>query len=311
MLDYLRKLICNAFNCGKRAWKDEPLLKFFERYGTQDYDTMYPSFRKEIAEESLMDGNYQTAVNNLREYIREVISNLSSEDRDITALRFYDISDESKFKNILNGICKRTISIGKVDFNDALDPLLNLFGHLSRQQAKDGINKKWYSLLKEAFGNLRIACLCEANANAKGTQSVHNPLMWAHYANKYSGIAVEYSIASSDVRKMSGKNAICLFAPVIYKNRALGIDKITLKDSILLKSKPWSYENEYRIVYFNEEASEDYVPLKCKITAIYMGPKIMIGKAKTIQEKLKGTGILVHRMIFDVENVMTLKTIPL
>lgn len=38
----------------------------------------------------------------------------------------------------------------------------------------------------------RVACLCQATA--KGLNSVQNQLMWAHYANSHTGIAIKYRI---------------------------------------------------------------------------------------------------------------------
>ena len=90
------------------------------------------------------------------------------------------------------------------------------------------------------------------------TEDPRNNLMWAHYADSYKGICVEYDIrrASEEVKKM-------LF-PVVYRKKPehfISVDEILsgkergdkdyLRDSKgIFSEKPfcWKYEKEWRII---------------------------------------------------------------
>ena len=75
-----------------------------------------------------------------------------------------------------------------------------------------------------------------------------NPTMWAHYADNYKGICIEY-----DSLKLLNNTAGKL-GPIIYREEALDIDAtdyISFLKSIrkvsFSKKNSWSYENEWRV----------------------------------------------------------------
>ncbi|WP_353423351.1 DUF2971 domain-containing protein [Christensenella massiliensis] len=98
--------------------------------------------------------------------------------------------------------------------------------------------------------------------------SFDNALMWAHYANKHKGFCVEYDLERA---KIDDDLLINLF-PVIYtKKRAMvpdslfnysdmenikvSTDNITTVDlilSLLQKSDIWQYEDEWRLILYDE-----------------------------------------------------------
>ena len=117
------------------------------------------------------------------------------------------------------------------------------------------------------------------------TEDPRNNLMWAHYADSYKGICVEYDIrrASEEVKKM-----LC---PVVYRKKPehfISVDEILsgkergdkdyLRDSKgIFSEKPlcWKYEKEWRICNMNydERISEKNIGFPY-ITKIFLGPRI-------------------------------------
>lgn len=141
-----------------------------------------------------------------------------------------------------------------------------------------------------------------------------NLLMWAHYADSYSGMCVEY-----DFSKLSDNILYHLF-PIYYSEKKLlnislertikelndlkisnvehvfPVDSKYLTDimsAFLIKSKEWEYEKEWRIIatyphihnYFGDieenenaknlyEIKNQYISVKSCIKSVYLGPKM-------------------------------------
>lgn len=120
-------------------------------------------------------------------------------------------------------------------------------------------------ILKEALQFMRVRCFHgEGEADVK-----QNMLMWSHYANSHKGICIEYEHTPST---NTVKN--CGLHKVEYKDE---IDIESVHDYFKIKSTQWSYENEYRLCYYNDENTGGTVVKKCykelglKIKAIYAG----------------------------------------
>ncbi len=88
------------------------------------------------------------------------------------------------------------------------------------------------------------------------TTSVNNPLLWAHYAGGYTGVAFKYFI---DEKKHN-----CKILPVIYDDQPILMMNDCLKmlngelrpfdlGILRYKMKEWSYEREYRIFPNNND----------------------------------------------------------
>lgn len=99
------------------------------------------------------------------------------------------------------------------------------------------------ALRKDYFGKRGVLCF---------TASWQSPVMWAHYAEKHSGICLGF-----DVPEFRGSER--LLSPVIYAPERLaffldaekdlyGIDREFVLAMLLTKSREWAYEQEYRTV---------------------------------------------------------------
>lgn len=118
------------------------------------------------------------------------------------------------------------------------------------------------------------------------TESPQNSLMWAHYADSYKGICVEYDIKRlpDEIKQM--------FFPVVYsksrrnfaavdilmeeiEKKSRPADMRDCKGIFLQKSSCWKYENEWRICLMNSERKEKIDKFHFPyVSAIYLGPRI-------------------------------------
>lgn len=129
------------------------------------------------------------------------------------------------------------------------------------------------------------------------TEDPKNNLMWAHYADSYKGICVEYDIkrASKEVKKV-------LF-PVTYRKKPehfIDIDVfISGKESGSkdyssdskgpFAEKPfcWRYEKEWRICYMNKEECSGKNIVFPYMSKVFLGPRIEQENKKKVLAAVK------------------------
>lgn len=115
--------------------------------------------------------------------------------------------------------------------------------------------------LRKRIDSQRFTCFVD---------SIDNPLMWAHYACGFSGVALEYEIDETkyDLRKID-----CVGVPHVSKAQAEEVisGKLRPQDIGILKQKEscWGYEGEWRL-YGN---SKDEYLSNIKPKAIIFGAK--------------------------------------
>lgn len=124
------------------------------------------------------------------------------------------------------------------------------------------------------------------------SNSYDNALMWAHYANKHCGLCIEYDYKSF---LMENSNPLSIY-PILYTNNFQAID-ITMSEydpnmieiANLIKSKEWSYENEWRLKVVKSQYTYLYAAsyAKIKISAIYFGCKFKDEILNECQKKMK------------------------
>ncbi len=116
------------------------------------------------------------------------------------------------------------------------------------------------------------------------TEDPKNNLMWAHYANSYKGICVEYDI------KRASKEAKKMLFPVVYRKRPehfIDVDEIIsgkkfgdgkhlddCKGPFAEKPFCWKYEKEWRICHMNKEEYSGKNIVFPYISKVFLGPRI-------------------------------------
>lgn len=142
---------------------------------------------------------------------------------------------------------------------------------------KDPKMEESFNFYTEFFENLnnkmredvRIACFTESNTNVP---------MWQYYAEKNTGICIEYSI---NLEKLLKKYINIYFLPVIYTNDYnkyfpydLNVDEKYKLISIIccvLKMEEWKFEKEWRIIAFKDKDLKINPYVELEINAIYFG----------------------------------------
>ena len=136
------------------------------------------------------------------------------------------------------------------------------------------------------------------------TESKQNSMMWYNYADKYTGVCLEFTdIFSNENNKRGG-----VFGAVSYGEspRIDIIEKLKtsqIPDEILLryfyKSSDWRAENEYR--YINYNGRDAYFPFGDDIlTAVYCGPEMREENLKQVYNlvTLKNHKVKVYKTSF-------------
>ena len=144
---------------------------------------------------------------------------------------------------------------------------------------------------------------------------VNNALMWAHYTNKHKGFCVEY-----DLYKTDNKAFLINLHPVIYSERRASVPtslfdlsdisniKVSTTDesivdlfcAMLTKSNVWNYENEWRLLLYDEieELTENKFKIDC-ISKIILGCRIEEKYEQEIKEICNKNGIHLSKMKLD------------
>ena len=192
--------------------------------------------------------------------------------------------------------------------DDFLSKITKIAKILGNEIPEDQI-KRIYDQLENAIGTIR-RCVGETVGITCFSEAPDNMLMWSHYANKHTGICVEY-----DFSKLFTTVPNSLLLPVEYadKRPLLPIEKAMkyvdgkvvtdqskmkeiLPDvlkSLSIKSDIWSYEREWRHIVFTNDVPNRLAQLPI-ISRIIMGMKIDPENRKKILDIAKRKHIPVY-----------------
>lgn len=138
--------------------------------------------------------------------------------------------------------------------------------------ADKSFSQKWfYEMLQKNGVSLRTCSF---------TENLNNELMWAHYADNFKGVCVEFDFNS--VPEVSN-----VLLKVNYTNEIPFAQEISLNELKRLhtiKRKAWSHESEWRIL-LNQIDKIKIEPLT--IQKIYFGPRTPIDKIEEIMVTCK------------------------
>jgi hypothetical protein len=126
-------------------------------------------------------------------------------------------------------ICKRDPSMSSSDIQKMSRELRN------PEVLEHYVRKHTVALQEEVLKRYRVYCLCP---------DVKNMLMWAHYANKHSGVCLEFNVQSE---------TICGALEVQYRDDFPMTNLYSNDESenllpLLAKARAWEYEHEYRLI---------------------------------------------------------------
>lgn len=111
-------------------------------------------------------------------------------------------------------------------------------------------------------------------------------IMWNYYASAYEGFCIEYDFElinkrlTEYIEKFIKIGEVIAITPVIY-NKSPVIDGFIDANQVTIKNSEWKFEDEWRIVYLPNQAtnekSKKYIPLvfnDIKPKTIYIGHKV-------------------------------------
>lgn len=133
------------------------------------------------------------------------------------------------------------------------------------------------------------------------SSDMSNPILWAHYANGFKGICIEFEVNTDIVHTNKIKYAPS--TPHIDDNRITedgvfsfesfcSLEPIQWAEKILLnKFEEWEYEKEVRLF-----SNQIFIQSGIKIKSIFLGPRIT-ENFRTIVEKIANKDIKINTTI--------------
>ncbi len=207
--------------------------------------------------------NYRKIITKLK-YFWQSIQNFTRREKVIKLYKFRSLENlEYTDDIILNN------QLYAADFSSMNDPMEGIFWH--PQDIDQGILNQ----IKSTKKKIKICSM-------SGELAFGNPLMWAHYADSFKGVCLEFEVDESKVvvKEMEyddkalqvrlGQNVTSV-VPQEFYNAAIKL--LSKKYSV------WEYEKEYRI--FSED---EYIDDGIKLKKIHLGSRISDGNRRIIHE---------------------------
>lgn len=160
-------------------------------------------------------------------------------------MRLYKFKSLQNFEHIADILCNNNLYASK--FMDLNDPMEGMFEHF-------GLEEIYLDQIRSAKERVRICAL---------SATMESPLLWAHYADGFKGICIEFDVGlpSNELVKVKYSE----FNYIVDQKE--NFDTYALSRKLLSgKSQAWDYEKEYRILSNTEKISRGI-----KIKAILFG----------------------------------------
>lgn len=176
-------------------------------------------------------------------------------------------------------------------FSGSNDPFE--FSRLFQIDVSDFSNRHRDEIADEYFRQMnkyKFVCFSKDRHNVPGFKL---PTMWAHYGEKHNGVCLEIDSKKIDfsifkkgeiIKKPvkydtpDSENKIVLGVPIqnepitdfIRRSIFEHVEKWE-SENLFTKLKDWKIENEYRIVYKNDDCDEYYLDISRALTHVYLG----------------------------------------
>jgi Protein of unknown function (DUF2971) len=171
-------------------------------------------------------------------------------------------------------------------FSNMNDPMEGTH-RLSYRFMNSPISDKRRDRVRTAFDKMGIASMSEARD--------HEP-MWAHYADQFKGMCVQYSMK----KLLKGLGQNIAITRMMYSERepVLLDDSSTATDRARLclssKNVRWASEREWRI--FKEEQGEASYGIPTAVTKIFLGSRILAEDEEKVVNACRSLNVPVAKM---------------
>lgn len=215
------------------------------------------------------------AINSLKRYLLYMFIKNNMYSGSVPAKSIYGFRKVTKY--FLGALIGHTLNVTSPhEFNDPFDtPILELY---------DG--KHLGDLIEKAYkGTLKVACF---------SNTIDNPLMWAHYADNHKGVCIKYHFDKSiKTTNRIYSSKVTGFRNIKYSSEDLEecskSSIITMEDAFFLKGTDWEYEKECRFFCFDLYGTgsfDQYGDTSDCIEAVYFGLRCPEEDKKTIVQIL-------------------------
>lgn len=185
------------------------------------------------------------------------------------------------------------------------DPFEGLFGRNKLNNQLDIVSKLFKLSVSSSFKNFKSSVDNLLNfVDTVGILSLSTvsmeELLWAHYGNSHQGFCIEYDF--DKLIEFEKSNELFNF-DILYANSPSHMKlndfvtsknpEVILKKMLGIKSKPWSYEKEHRIITTTD--GRKYYDFRA-VKAIYFGYRMSEDNQDKIMKTLAGRGISYHKI---------------
>lgn len=175
------------------------------------------------------------------------------------------------------------------DFRRMNDPMEGFFESTAALRANK-IYREAIRQIKDNKSRFGLACFSETHTNV---------LMWAHYADNFEGMCIEYSSRELLVGLPREASLVRIAyvddLPEISLNEARNPGDAAVY-ILSQKQSNWSYEREWRVL---AELGEVSVGLEQPVTAIYFGNRTPNSHRQRVLSRIQGTGVKAYMMEVD------------
>lgn len=205
--------------------------------------------------------------------------------------------------------------IKRINETDSENKLIELF---ENEPELSKLKKLYFSdknitrtkIKEQIIKNQKSNKICSFSALKPYSESlnddIYNRLMWAHYGSEHKGFCIEYETSQ----------CITDLYPVIYSSKMLDISdyfsavtehknvtSMLPYYSLMCKDIVWKYENEWRLIFINDEPNE----CSLKPSALYFGAKMSAQDKNTMKNIAKKINIPFFEIITEGNNYRLLK----
>jgi hypothetical protein len=128
------------------------------------------------------------------------------------------------------------------------------------------------------------------------TKSFDNHLLWAHYANGYSGVAIELDIDDADVTEVTYSDDYVYLAQLM---ETLGPEAAACQ-ALARKYKAWTHEGEVRLI-----TKSEYYSLTRPIPRVIVGSRTNPALASALSLMCGHLGISIDRVVLSDRGLYT------
>lgn len=179
-------------------------------------------------------------------------------------------------------------------FSEMNDPMEGIY-RTSARFSENPNSEKSRARVQDGLQNMGIASMSEVHD--------HEP-MWAHYADQFKGMCIQYSL-NRLLKRLDSEIAITRMMysekePVLLDDKSNSTDKARL--CLSSKTVRWASEREWRI-FKAVQGRAEYKNLKT-VTRIYLGSRVAPSDEERARQAGRALGVPVLKMVIDAYSMM-------